>query len=70
MGLKNIQRKTILKQSRMFYGKSVGGGDALYSRQKSGCEGGYKVNDDKSGLVEERWVGEAVIAGYTSLVTF
>lgn len=43
--------------------KSLGGENTLYSRQKSGFEGGYIYDEDKSGLVEERWVGETVTAG-------
>jgi hypothetical protein len=63
MDLKNIQRKAILMHSRACSRKSLGGGNTLYSRQKSGFEGGYIDGEDKSGLVEERWMGETVTAG-------
>lgn len=49
--------------SRACSRKSLGGGNTLYSRQKSGFEGGYIDGEDKSGLVEERWMGETVTAG-------
>ena len=69
MDLKNIQRKAILKQSRTWSRKSFGGGITLYSCQKFGCEGGY-MDEDKSGLVEERWVGKTVIAGIRLCIHF
>jgi hypothetical protein len=68
MDLKNIQRKAILMHSRTCSRKSLGGGSALYSRQKSGVEGGYIDDEDKSWLVEERWWGKqslrAFVFGY------
>jgi hypothetical protein len=63
MDLKNIQRKAILMHSQKCSRKSLGGENTLYSRQKSGFEDGYIYDEDKSGLVEERWVGETVTAG-------
>lgn len=63
MDLKNIQRKALLKQSRTCSRKHLGGGNTLYSRQKTGVECGYINDEGKSGLVEERWVGKTVIAG-------
>lgn len=64
MDLKNIQRKAILMQSRTCSGKSPVGGKALYSRQKSGVEGGYREGEDKSGLVEERWWEEQALRAF------
>ncbi len=49
--------------SRTCSRKSLRGGNTLYSSQKSCFEGGYIGGKDKSGLVEERWVGETVTAG-------